>query len=186
MQHTMPNLEVTVGTVWSRRSESVFISDRTPWGLEDGFAPLDYKPSAWRPLALALEKGAAQAGGRVVGLLGNHEMMNIMGDLRYVNPMNYARIADGNSEKRQKAAYDEYVKWRGGHASLLAELPQPMELTGAEWMARHPAGFIEQREALGPKGEYGECLRGHAAVAEIEGIIFLHGGISSWSGQYET
>jgi Calcineurin-like phosphoesterase len=135
------------------------------------------KPREVMDLMMALEKGAAQAGGRVVGLLGNHEMMNIMGDLRYVNPVNYARFADGNSEKRRKAAYDEYVKWRGGHASLLAELPQPMELTEAEWMARHPAGFIEQREAFGPKGEYGEWLRGHAAVAEIEGIIFLHGGI---------
>jgi hypothetical protein len=135
------------------------------------------KPREVMDLMMALEKGAAQAGGRVVGLLGNHEMMNIMGDLRYVNPVNYARFADGNSEKRQKAAYDEYVKWRGGHASLLAELPQPMELTEAEWMARHPAGFMEQREAFGPKGEYGEWLRGHAAVDEIEGIIFLHGGI---------
>jgi hypothetical protein len=52
-----------------------------------------------------------------------------------------------------------------------------MELTEAEWMARHPAGFVEQREAFGPKGKYGEWLRGHNAVAEIEGVIFLHGGI---------
>jgi hypothetical protein len=52
-----------------------------------------------------------------------------------------------------------------------------MELTQAEWMARHPAGFIEQREAFGPTGKYGEWLRGHDAVAEIGGIIFLHGGI---------
>jgi len=135
------------------------------------------KPREVMDLMMALEKEAVQIGGRVVGLLGNHEMMNIMGDLRYVIPVNYASFADGNSEKRQKAAYDEYVKWRGSHASLLAELSQPMELTEAEWMARHPAGFIEQREAFGPKGEYGEWLRGHAAVAEIEGIIFLHGGI---------
>jgi len=135
------------------------------------------KPREVMNLMMALEKEAAQAGGRVVSLLGNHEMMNIMGDLRYVIPMNYASFADGNSEQRQKAAYEEYVKWRGSHASLLAELPQPMELTEAEWVARHPAGFVEQREALGQKGEYGQWLRGHAAVAEIEGIIFLHGGI---------
>jgi Calcineurin-like phosphoesterase len=135
------------------------------------------KPREVMDLMMALEKESAQAGGRVVGLLGNHEVMNIMGDLRYVNPVNYASFADGNSEKRQKAAYDEYVKWKGSHASLLAELPQPMELTEAEWMVRHPAGFIEQREAFGPKGEYGEWLRRHAAVAEIDGIIFLHGGI---------
>jgi len=135
------------------------------------------KPREVMDLMMALEKEAAQAGGRVVSLLGNHEMMNMMGDLRYVTPLNYASFADGNSEKRQKAAYDEYVKWSGSHKSLLAELPQPMELTEAEWMARHPAGFIEQREAFGPKGEYGEWLRGHAALAEIRGIIFLHAGI---------
>ena len=135
------------------------------------------KPREVMDLMMALEKEAAQAGGRVVGLLGNHEVMNIMGDLRYVTPVNYASFADGNSERRQKAAYEEYVKWRGSHASLLAELPQPMELTEAEWMARHQAGFIEQREAFDPKGEYGAWLRGHDAVAEIDGVIFLHGGI---------
>jgi hypothetical protein len=53
-----------------------------------------------------------------------------------------------------------------------------MELTEAEWMARHPAGFIEQREALSPKGSYGKWLRGHVVLAEINGVIFLHGGIS--------
>ncbi len=136
------------------------------------------KPREVMDLMMALEKEAPQAGGRVVSLLGNHEVMNMMGDLRYVTPGNYASFADANSEKRQKAAYEEYRKWKDGHASLFAELPQPMELTEAEWMARHPAGFIEQREALGPKGEYGKWLRGHAAVAEIDGIIFLHGGIS--------
>lgn len=135
------------------------------------------KPREVMNLMMALEKEAKQADGRVISLLGNHEMMNMMGDLRYVTPVNYASFADGNSEKRQKAAYEEYVKWRDSHASLLAELPQPMELTEAEWIARHPAGFIEQREAFGPKGEYGAWLRGRAAVAEIEGIIFLHGGI---------
>lgn len=135
------------------------------------------KPREVMDLMMALEKEAPQAGGRVVSLLGNHEMMNIMGDLRYVAPANYASFADGKSEERQKAAYEEYVKWRNSHPSLIAELPQPMELTEAEWMARHPLGFIEQREALGPKGQYGAWLRGHDAVAEIDGVIFLHGGI---------
>ena len=52
-----------------------------------------------------------------------------------------------------------------------------MELTEAEWMARHPLGYVEQREAFSPKGEYGKWLRGHNALAEIGGEIFLHGGI---------
>ena len=136
------------------------------------------KPREVMDLMISLEKEAGQAGGQVVSLMGNHEMMNIMGDLRYVTPVNYASFADGNSEKRQKAAYDEYVKWRDSHRSLIAELSQPMEMTEAEWMARHPVGFIEQREAFSPQGEYGKWLRGKSAVAEINGIIFLHGGIS--------
>jgi hypothetical protein len=128
-------------------------------------------------LMMALEQGAGQAGGRVVSLLGNHEMMNIMGDLRYVTPADFASYADTDSEARRKTAYATYVKWRDNHAALLAELPQPMELTEPEWMARHPLGLLEQRDAFALNGKYGEWLRGHPAVAEIQGTIFLHGGI---------
>jgi hypothetical protein len=135
------------------------------------------KPRDVMDLMMSLEKEAPKAGGRVVGLLGNHEMMNIMGDLRYVTPVNYASFADSDSEKRQKSAYQDYVKWRHGHSALIGELPQPMELTEPEWMARHPQGFIEQREAFSPNGIYGKWLREHPAVAQIGGVIFLHGGI---------
>jgi hypothetical protein len=135
------------------------------------------KPREVMDLMMSLEKKAGLAGGQVVSLLGNHEMMNIMGDLRYVTPLNYASFANSDSEERRKAAYEEYVKWTASHQALLAELPQPMELTEAEWMARHPPGFLEQREAFSSHGTYGAWIRGHAAVAEIGGIIFLHGGI---------
>jgi hypothetical protein len=135
------------------------------------------KPREAMDLLMALEKEAPKAGGRVVSLLGNHEMMNLMGDLRYVTAENYASFSDSNSAERQRAAYQQYVKWRNGHAQLLAELPQPMEITEAEWMARHPIGFIEQREAFSPKGIYGKWLRGHSGLAKIGAVIFLHGGI---------
>src|SRR6202521_3261166 len=136
------------------------------------------KPREVMDLVISLEKEAKKAAGRVVSLLGNHEMMNIMGDLRYVTAENYAAYADSNSAERQKSAYQEYVKWRNSHPQLLAELAQPMELTETEWMARHPPGFIEQREAFSPNGIYGKWLREHSAVADIGRVIFLHGGIS--------
>ena len=60
------------------------------------------KPREVMDLMMALEKEAPQAGGRVVPLLGNHEVMNLMGDLRYVTVENYASFADGDSEQRQK------------------------------------------------------------------------------------
>ena len=136
------------------------------------------KPREVMDLLMAIEKEAAQAGGRVVCLLGNHEVMNIMGDLRYVTPVNYASFADAKSEERQRSGYQTYVKWRSNHPAVLAELPQPMEMTEAEWMARHPVGYIEQREAYTPNGIYGKWLREHSALAEIGGVVFLHGGIS--------
>ena len=135
------------------------------------------KPREVMDLVMALEKEAPKSGGRVVSLLGNHEMMNVMGDLRYVTPQNYASFADSNSEDRRKSAYQQYVKWRSNHSALIAELPQPMEITEGEWMARHPVGFVEQREAFSPNGSYGKWLREHSAVAKIGDAIFLHGGI---------
>ena len=50
-------------------------------------------------------------------------------------------------------------------------------MTEAEWMARHPLGFVEQREAFSSQGSYGKWLRQHAALAKIGSVIFLHGGI---------
>src|SRR5437867_11519221 len=112
-------------------------------------------------LMMSLEKEAPKAGGRVVGLLGNHEMMNIMGDLRYVAPVNYASFADSDSEKRQKSAYQDDVKWRHGHSALIGELAQRVELTEPEWMTRHHQGFGEQREVFSQNGVDGTWLREH-------------------------
>ncbi len=136
------------------------------------------KPREVLDLLMSLEEPAAKAGGRVVALLGNHEVMNLMGDLRYVTNENYASFADSESEKRRTSAYQKYAAWRKNHPQLLAELEQPvLPVTEAEWMERHPAGFLEHREAFAPNGSYGKWLRQRSAVAKIGGVIFLHGGI---------
>ncbi len=80
---------------------------------------------------MALEKEAPQAGGRVVGLLGNHEVMNIMGDLRYVTPLNYASYAGSNSEARQKAAYDEFEKWKASSRAPVSRAPAAHGVDGS-------------------------------------------------------
>jgi Calcineurin-like phosphoesterase len=130
-------------------------------------------------LVMGLEKEAATAGGQVVPLLGNHEVMNILGDVRYVPPQNYASFADNDSEKRRKAAYQDYAAWYTNHAKLLAAFKQnPLPSTEEEWMAKHPLGFLEYREALGAEGSYGKWLRHHATVVKIGGSLFVHGGIA--------
>ena len=45
-------------------------------------------------LLMRLEKEALAAGGRVHALLGNHEVMNMLGDLRYTTPGELASFAD--------------------------------------------------------------------------------------------
>src|SRR5262245_30421380 len=59
-------------------------------------------------LVMNLEKQAPQKNGRVIPLLGNHEVMNIIGDLRYVSAEEYASYSDLNSVKRQDTAYKAY------------------------------------------------------------------------------
>src|ERR1700730_16767820 len=137
------------------------------------------KPRQVLDLMLSLDEQSAKAGGRVVSLLGNHEMMNLMGDLRYVSVGNYASFADSDSENLRQSAFQKYFAWRKAHPQLLAELNQPvLPETEAEWMIRHPLGFIEHRAPFGPTGIYGKWLRQRFALVKIGGVIFLHGGIN--------
>ena len=137
------------------------------------------KPREVLDLMVSLDEQAAKAGGQVVSLLGNHEVMNLMGDLRYVSAGNYASFADSESEKRQRAAFQKYMAWRKDHPQLLAEINQPvLPETEAEWMTRHPLGFIEHRDAFSPQGTYGKWLRQRSALVKIDRVIFLHGGIN--------
>ena len=136
------------------------------------------KPRQVMDFLMSLQKEAPKKGGRVLVLLGNHEVMNIMGDLRYVTAENYGSYADNDSSKRRHSAYQQYAEWRKNHAALLQTIPQVFSAsTEAEWEAQHPLGFIEQREAFSPEGKYGRWLRERPAVAELNHVIFLHGGL---------
>ncbi len=124
-------------------------------------------------LLMMLEKQAPKSGGRVIALLGNHEVMNIMGDLRYVSPQEYAAFADAKSEERRRLAYQEYLEWRKGQSGMAPPGPGFEQ----EWMQSHPLGFVEHRKAFSADGKYGRWLREHAAVAKVGDTVFLHGGI---------
>ncbi len=125
-------------------------------------------------LLMMLEKQAPKSGGRVVALLGNHEVMNLMGDLRYVTSQEYAAFADAKSEGRRRAAYQEYIEWRKSRSEL-TPIGAGFE---QEWMQSHPLGFVEHRLAFSAEGKYGRWLRERAAVARVGDTLFLHGGIN--------
>jgi hypothetical protein len=130
-------------------------------------------------LLMALERQASKKGGAVVPLLGNHEVMNVMGELNYVTPGIYRSFATGKSEKRRRQAYQDYLKFLAAHAGHGHAAAPPGDDAGrAKWMDEHPPGFIEHRDAFGPKGKYGRWLRTHHAVVQIGDGVFVHGGLS--------
>lgn len=124
-------------------------------------------------LLMALEEQAAPAGGRVLVLLGNHETMNLMGQVRDVTPAVFDTFSDEQSEKRRERAHVAHAKLCRSRGAATPACRSSRE----EWLAAHPPGFVEYREAFGPDGRYGRWLRSRPAVAQVGDTIFLHGGI---------
>jgi hypothetical protein len=128
---------------------------------------------------MALEGQAERAGGRVHALIGNHEAMNIIGDLRYVAKEAYAAYATPKSEEVRERAYRDYVKHLSERAARLKEpAATPAEAFKQRWLAARPPGYFEHRRAFAADGKYGRWISGHQAVVKINGTVFLHGGIS--------
>ncbi len=125
-------------------------------------------------LMMKIEGQAEQQHGRVIPLLGNHEVMDMMGDLRYVSPGEYQAFATDQSEKVREQRYEEYKKFIAEHG-VPGSAPPPADRD--KWMAEHPPGYFELRDAYGPKGQYGRWFRSHDAVVEIGDAIFLHAGL---------
>jgi hypothetical protein len=126
-----------------------------------------------------LEKQAAKAGGAFVPLLGNHEAMNVMGDLRYVTPEIYRTFATDRSEEIRANAFQDYIEFLSAHAGHAHSLLVPAdEATRKKWMDQHPLGCFEYRDAMGASGKYGRWLRRLPAIVQIGDGLFVHGGLN--------
>jgi Calcineurin-like phosphoesterase len=122
-------------------------------------------------LLMRLETEAADAGGMVHVLIGNHEAMNLVGDLRYVSPEEYAAFAqDERPEDRER--------WKAAYiARQTAEEKTPDEL-GEEFDRQFPAGYFGKWREFGSAGKYGGWLLGKPIIIVIDGTAFVHGGLS--------
>ena len=128
-------------------------------------------------LLMRLEGEAAEAGGRVHPVIGNHDAGVIYGDLRNVLPEEYLEFRLKDSEQRLAQAYaQEIASLR--KAGRLPKSPSELEYQKKTWFERHPPGFVEHREAFSPTGRYGSWIRRNNAVIRINGTLFLHAGIS--------
>jgi hypothetical protein len=114
----------------------------------------------------------------VIVLVGNHEAMNITGDLRYTTPADFAAYATGDSAALRERVYA--TKKAQIEASYRARDPSLTDQAIHDsWIKATPLGWVEQRLAWAPDGEVGRWVVGNPAVALIGGTLFVHGGISA-------
>jgi len=96
----------------------------------------------------ALAPKAEAAGGQIIELLGNHETMNALGDLRYVTRGGFADFEDVSDPKRLDPA--------------LAEIPAPARARFA---------------TFSPGGVYATKISEHLVTATVDGNVFAHAGV---------
>jgi 3',5'-cyclic AMP phosphodiesterase CpdA len=127
-------------------------------------------------LLMRLETEASEAGGRVIVLLGNHEVMNLMAITRDTTPELLGRFATPQSETRRDDAFEAYIALLEDRAVVLGPLATD-PLPYGDWMEAHPPGFIEYMDAFGPDGTYGRWLRAKSVVVRVGDTLLLHGGL---------
>jgi hypothetical protein len=125
-------------------------------------------------LLMKLEPQARRAGGYVHVLLGNHEAMNIYGDLRYVSKEDFASYQTPDSKDLRDRALALAIE----NLKKAGTPPADEEAFRREFEATHPLGWVEQRLAFSPEGKYGKWLRQKNVIIRIDNLLFVHGGIS--------
>lgn len=129
-------------------------------------------------LLIRLEPQAKRAGGYVHALIGNHEAMNMEGDLRYTTPAEFAAFADKDSPRRRDAYYAATVAALKAHPPA-AGAPVFDAAYRAQFDQDHPLGWVEHQVAWSVQGPYGRWVLTHPAIIRIDDTLYLHGGIGA-------
>jgi len=127
-------------------------------------------------LMMRLEGEAEQAGGQVHQLLGNHEVMNLIGDLRYVADGEFASYLDLESAQEREARYQQFSFGKpagGGGDAILKEF---------ERLA--PPGYFGHRRAFRSDGQYGKWLLEQPFMVVINDVAFVHGGAPGYVAKH--
>jgi hypothetical protein len=126
---------------------------------------------------MRLQKEAARARGQLIAMVGNHEAMNLTGDLRYVSAADYAGYADRRSVSRRENVFNSNKV-----AIETAYREKDPQMSGEAikkaWFDAYPLGRIEHQIAWSDQGDIGRWVVKNPVVVLLDGTLFVHGGIS--------
>lgn len=117
-------------------------------------------------LLMRLQGEARAAGGQLHVVLGNHEAMNLLGDLRYVDVGEYAAYADEESASERA---EQRKAWEAA----------PGAASRPAFDQKFPPGYFAHRAALSATGKYGQWLLSQPVAIAINDTLFMHAGPSA-------
>lgn len=127
-------------------------------------------------LIIRLEREAPRSGGQVHQLLGNHEVMNLIGDVRYVADSEYAAFTAEESGQEREYWYQQYRKDQAADADE--------QTVRAEFDQKTPPGFFGHRRAFRSDGYYGKWLLEKPLMIVINDTAFVHGGAPPYVAEH--
>ena len=125
---------------------------------------------------MRLEREATETGGQVHQLLGNHEVMNLIGDLRYVSDPEYAAFSDDESVEEREQWYQHFRR------SLPADTDE--EIIRATFDKKAPPGYFGYRRAFRSDSSYGKWLLEKPLMIVINDTAFVHGGVPPYVAEH--
>lgn len=119
-------------------------------------------------LVMRLQDEAQAAGGRFHVVLGNHELMNLLADYRYVSDEDFADFIDLEPPGRREQALEAFSA---------AQTRSSADKIRTEFLERYPPGYFGRRAAFSPTGVYGSWLLSLPVLVAIGDTAFVHGGL---------
>jgi hypothetical protein len=125
-------------------------------------------------LVMRLESQAVESGGKVILTFGNHEVMNLVGDLRYVARAEYAAFADEETPEERDRWFQILLATR----TVQTDGAVDEVALRAEFERDRPPGFYAHRRAFSSTGKYGQWLMQKPLMVVVNDTAFVHGGMS--------
>ena len=127
-------------------------------------------------LVMRMEREAIRAGGQVHLLLGNHEVMNLIGDVRYVSDPEYAAFSEDESAQEREYWYQVFRQSQPEDADE--------RKVRSEFNQKAPPGYFGYRRAFRRDGFYGKWLLEKPLMIVVNGTAFVHGGVPPFVAEH--